>query len=175
MRGSQLSIGTRAPARVPTRRRKALTDAELERRVESLAELDLAGVRWAWRDVTGHEPPAGLGREFLVRYLAYRLQAQVHGDLDRRFKRLLDRLADGDKSALSAPTGQGLNLKPGTIIVREYKGELHRVTVLVEGYAWNGKPFATLSGVARAITRANCNGYAFFGLKQKPPKEETVG
>ena len=65
-----------------------------------------------------------------------------------------------------------MNLKPGTLLVREYKGEMHRVTVMAEGYAWRGQTYPTLSGVARAITGANWNGYVFFGLKKK--SETTV-
>ena len=58
-------------------------------------------------------------------------------------------------------------LKPGSVIVREHDGVDHRVMVLDEGYAWNGKTFGSLSSVARAITGTNWNGQRFFGLKEK--------
>ncbi|WP_281411524.1 DUF2924 domain-containing protein [Enterovirga aerilata] len=57
--------------------------------------------------------------------------------------------------------------KPGTLLVREWEGTLHRVMVLEEGYAWNGQSFESLSKAARAITGTNWNGPRFFGLRQK--------
>ena len=129
--------------------------------------LDLAALRWAWREAFGGEAPVGLGREFLLRFLSHRLQIQQLGDLDGKAKRILNRLASGDVSVIAAPIGLGMNLKPGTLLVREYKDELHRVTVMTEGYAWRGQTYPTLSAVARAITGANWNGYVFFGLKKK--------
>ena len=132
----------------------------------SLAKLDLAALRWAWREAYGSDAPAGLGREFLLRFLSHRLQIQQLGDLDGKTKRILNRLATGDASAIATSSGLGMNLKPGTLLVREYKDEMHRVTVMAEGYAWRSQTYPTLSGVARAITGANWNGYVFFGLKK---------
>src|SRR5262249_44275049 len=59
------------------------------------------------------------------------------------------------------------SLKPGTILAREHDGELHRITVLDEGFAWNGATYGSLSEVARAITGTNWNGPRFFGLRDK--------
>jgi hypothetical protein len=161
-----LNGGTRAVARVP-RLRSSRSIADLENRLVALAKLDLAALRWAWREANGRDAPAGLSREFLLRYLCHRLQTQSFGDLDGKTKRNLDRLADGDLSVIAASIGPGMNLRPGTLLVREYKDEMHRVTVLAEGYSWRGKTYPTLSAVARAITGANWNGYVFFGLRKK--------
>lgn len=155
-----------------TRQRSSRLLADLEGRLLELAKLDLAALRWAWREAFGSEAPGGLGREFLLRFLSHRLQIQQLGDLDGKAKRILNRLANGDASVIAAPIGLGLNLKPGTLLVREYKDELHRVTVMAEGYDWHGQTYPTLSAVARAITGANWNGYVFFGLKKK--KTETI-
>ncbi len=174
MMRSKLTTGTRASPRVPASGRMAHSDAETEKQIEAIAELDLAGVRWAWREAMGNEAPPGLSRDFLVRSLAYRLQARAHGVLDRKSKRLLDRLAEGDLTVIAAANGPGMNLKPGTVLVREYKRELHRVTVMPDGFAWNENPYPTLSAVARAITGSNWNGYVFFGLKAKSPKVEAA-
>jgi hypothetical protein len=149
------------------RQRSSRSLANLEDRLLELANLDLTALRWAWREAHGREAPSGLGREFLLRFLSHRLQIQQLGDLDGKTKRILDRLASGDASVIAAPTGLGMNLKPGTLLVREYKEEMHRVTVMAEGYAWRGQTYLTLSAVARAITGANWNGYVFFGLKKK--------
>jgi len=172
MRTTKQTIGTRAPARVQSPDRKVNSNTDIEKQIEVLAELDLAEVRRAWRDASGHETSQGPGRDFLVRSLAYRIQARVHGDLDRKSRRMLDRLAEGDLSVITAANGPGMNLKPGTVLVREYEGELQRVTVTPDGFAWDGNAYPTLSAVSRAITGSNWNGYVFFGLRTKPPKAE---
>ncbi len=106
-------------------------------------------------------PPPGLYREFLARALAYHVQAEAYGDLDRDLKQKLAKLAEGDEKALD---GHRTRLKPGTILVREWKGTLHRVMVMADGYAWNGQTYASLSAAARAIAGTSWNGPAFFGL-----------
>lgn len=141
--------------------------AEIERQIKSLEDLDIVGLRWAWSERTGRRAPENVGRDLLLRALVYRLQVRAFGDLDRPLKRLLDRVADGDLSAITKNTSAGDNLKPGTILVREYRGETHRVVVEADGYGWDERTFKTLSAVAKAITGSNWNGYVFFGLKTK--------
>jgi hypothetical protein len=119
----------------------------------------------------GQEAPSGVGRDFLMRYLAYRLQAQAHWDLDRSTRSALEKIANGNLSPLETPRGPGANLKPGAVLIREYKGETHQVTVLEKGYTWQGQTYASLSAVARAITQTNWNGYVFFGLRQGASRE----
>jgi hypothetical protein len=58
-------------------------------------------------------------------------------------------------------------IRPGTILVREHQNVLHRVTALESGFSWNGRTFASLSAVARAITGVRWNGPRFFGLQAK--------
>jgi hypothetical protein len=158
---------------MPSRGRIARSDAEIDKQLEVLTELDLAGARWAWRQASGCEAPRGMSRNFLVRSLAYRIQARALGDLDRKHKRMLDRLAEGDLSVIAVTNGPGMNLEPGTDLVREYKGEHHRVAVTADGFSCNGITYPTLSAVARAITGSNWNGYVFFGLKAKSPRAGT--
>src|SRR5271165_7015090 len=63
-------------------------------------------------------------------------------------------------------TRQGVALKAGALLVREWKGRLERVMILEEGFAWNGQTFGSLSQIAKAITGTNWNGHRFFGLRQ---------
>jgi hypothetical protein len=63
-------------------------------------------------------------------------------------------------------TRQGLGLKAGALLVREWNGRLERVMILEEGFAWNGQTFGSLSQIAKAITGTNWNGHRFFGLRQ---------
>lgn len=63
-------------------------------------------------------------------------------------------------------TRDGVGLKTGTVLAREWKGKLERVMVLEDGFAWNGQTFGSLSQVAKAMTGTNWNGHRFFGLRQ---------
>jgi hypothetical protein len=62
------------------------------------------------------------------------------------------------------------SLRPGTLLGREWNGQMHRVSVLSDGFAWNGKTYPSLSRVAFAITGTRWNGPKFFGLRDKPSK-----
>jgi Protein of unknown function (DUF2924) len=105
--------------------------------------------------------------------LAYRIQAAAFGDLDRV---ILRRLREMKGEALEAgqarpfatrgpTTREGVGLKSGALVVREWNGRIERVMVLDDGYAWNGGVYRSLSQVAKAITGTNWNGHRFFGLK----------
>ena len=65
-------------------------------------------------------------------------------------------------------------LRPGTVLGREWNGRMHRVAVLAENFAWNGKSYPSLSKVALAITGTRWNGPKFFGLRDKPSKGSTA-
>ena len=138
--------------------------------VASLSGLNLDQLRLQWRNQLGGIAPAHLPGWLLMRVLAYRIQAAAFGDLDRTILRRLrdDALESGDARPF-APRGpttrEGVGLKSGALLVREWSGRLERVMVLDDGYAWNGCVYRSLSQVAKAITGTNWNGHRFFGLK----------
>jgi hypothetical protein len=134
----------------------------LESEIAHLRALDLESLRARWRTSFGRRAPAHLPRHLLLRMLAYGLQAQALGELDPLTIRRLDRLDAGSPSAVAAAP----NLRPGTLLVREWDGVLHRVMALEEGFAWNGATFRSLSQVARAITGTRWSGPRFFGLRE---------
>ena len=134
--------------------------AELDR----LAEVDATGLRRRWRMVFGLS--AHLPRGIMHRALAYRIQADALGDLDRETIRMLDRLAREGRDGTVIPLPELRGTKPGTLLVREWEGSLQRVMVLEQGFAWNGQTYDSLSQVARAITGTNWNGPRFFGLRE---------
>jgi hypothetical protein len=148
-------------------------DASLAAVLAGLEGLELAGLRRQWRNHLGGEAPAHLPRWLLVKVLGHRLQVAAFGDLDKSVRRLLRDEADGESSQNTAPfdrrdaqTRDGIALRPGALLVREWRGKLERVMVLEQGFAWNGKNFGSLSQIAKAMTGTNWNGHRFFGLRQ---------
>jgi Protein of unknown function (DUF2924) len=145
-------------------------DASLKSIVANLEGLDLNGLRRQWRAQLGGEAPAHLSRWLLIKVLAYRLQSDAFGDLDKSIRRIL---GSGKEDGGGAPfdrrppqTREGLGLKAGALLVREWNGRLERVMILEEGFAWNGQTFGSLSQIAKAMTGTNWNGHRFFGLRQ---------
>ena len=65
---------------------------------------------------------------------------------------------------------EGVRLKAGALLAREWQGKLKRVMVLDEGFAWNGKTYGSLSQIAKAMTGTSWNGHRFFGLRQGAAK-----
>ena len=151
----------------------ALLDREtLSIEIARLRDLDVAGLRSRWRTVFGRPPPSHLPRHLLFRMVAYRLQADRYGDLDDENKRLLDHSQTPEEAVRRAlvSTRRRTEVRPGTVFSREWNGQLHRVTVLADGFAWSGKTYPSLSKVAFAITGSRWNGPRFFGLRDKPSK-----
>jgi hypothetical protein len=134
-----------------------------------LRDLDVQGLRSIWESRYGGKAAAHLPRHLLFRLLAYRFQAEHFGDLDPASKRLLDRSGspeDASKHAADAARATK-SLRPGTVLGREWNGEMHRVAVLAEGFAWKGSTYPSLSKVAFAITGTRWNGPRFFGLRDR--------
>ena len=143
--------------------------------IAHLRDLDLAGLRARWRSTTGRTAHAHLPRHLLFRILAYRLQADAWGDLDKATIRTLDRLGRGDESDLDATKalpvpGDGA-VQPGTVLMREWNGIEHRVMALDAGFAWNGATYSSLSQVACAITGTRWSGPRFFGTRRAVVRE----
>jgi hypothetical protein len=158
--------------------------AEIERELELLRGLDLHALRVRWRQHLRGVPPPTLSRPLLVRLLSYRIQERVYGGLDRDTARYLDRIAHeaarrkraGERRKPKAvpevpPVALDQRLKPGTLLVREHAGEMHRVVVVPGGFRWKEATFTSLSEVARAITGTRWNGPRFFGLRDRAALE----
>jgi hypothetical protein len=122
--------------------------------------------------VFGRRAPPHLPRHLLFRVLAYRLQADRLGDLDTESKRLLDGPGSPENAGQRAvdPRRRTAALRPGTVLSREWNGQMQRVAVLADGFAWNGTTYPSLSKVAFAITGTRWNGPKFFGLRDRPSK-----
>jgi hypothetical protein len=142
--------------------------AAIEAEVDQVRCLGIDALRRRWRLMFGALPPKGLTKDLIARIIAYRIQEKAFGGLDRETIKLLDRLASGEK-----PSELNRRLKAGTIMVREYRGERHTVTVVPDGFLWRDTTYSSLSVIARTITGTAWNGPRFFGLRV-PAKSDSA-
>jgi hypothetical protein len=156
-----------AQKRTSNRRAKgAVIGAGLEesvRDVASLPALDLPALRERWAALMGHDPSPTWGRALLMRAIAYRLQERSAAGLKPSTQRLLDRVAD-NRAKDAARDMPKARPGAGSVLIREWGGVTHRVTVLDNDVVYQGRRYQSLSEVARAITGTRWSGPRFFGL-----------
>lgn len=135
---------------------------------EELAALSgdtVKSLKVRWRALWNSEPPKRISRELLMRAIAYRLQERTFGGLKPSTRRLLERV--GKEGSLDEPSRtSSTRATPGTVLVREWQGTSHRVTVLDDGVVYRDRHYRSLSEVARAITGGRWSGPLFFGLRR---------
>lgn len=133
-------------------------------RLRKVEAASLPELRSDWERLTGRAPPPGVRSNLLRLALAYRIQEEAYGGLDRETRRRLREIAAaadrGEKRPAGAPP-----LRPGTALTREWQGRMHAVNVLAEGFEYQGKAYKSLSEVARVITGTRWSGPKFFGLR----------
>jgi Protein of unknown function (DUF2924) len=120
-------------------------------------------LRDMWRELFGKEPSV-LGRRYLEDRLAYRIQELHFGGLSDRARRRLDGLVDQLEPNVARRRDPGRPVA-GTRLVREWKNVQHTVEVREHDFEYNGRPYKSLSAVARAIAKSRWNGPLFFGLR----------
>jgi hypothetical protein len=156
------------------KRTRSLQRQTIEDEIALLHARDLKGLRTHWQNEFGRAAPEHLTRHLLFGILAYRIQADRFGDLDTETHKILARAAGQEyrpsavSKALTELDQRRFSPPPGTILVREWDRKSHRVMVMPDGFAWNGKTFESLSQVALAITGTKWNGPRFFGLRDRP-------
>jgi hypothetical protein len=147
-------------------KRRAPSDSvALAAELARLSQLSIDEIRDRWRGISGKAPHLEIGRSFLIRSIAYRVQEQVYGGLKPSTRRLLAEIAEQSATGSSPKTPQIKNAQSGTILVREWQGSAYRVTMLDDGVSFNGKHYRSLSEVAREITGSRWSGPRFFGLR----------
>lgn len=135
-------------------------------RLAALKSEPVAELKRQWHELFGSVPPP-FNRRYLESRLAYRIQELAYGGLKletaRRLERLGEELDGGDRKKSRIRT----DLMPiaGTRLIREWQGTEHVVTVTTGGFEWQGRPFKSISALARAITGTRWNGWVFFGLR----------
>jgi len=144
-----------------------MTDRVLAR-LAALKTAPTPDLKQQWRELFQSEPPP-YNRKFLESRLAYGIQELAYGGLTPETRKRLAALAED----LERQNGNGskrrnrADTRPiaGTRLIREWQGVEHCVTVLADGYEYEGRPYKSLSAIARAITGTRWNGLLFFGLK----------
>jgi len=132
----------------------------------ALRTMPVADLKRKWRDLFAKEAPP-YNRRFLEHRLAYRIQELAYGGLRPETIERLDALADGLEGKLSKRRRIENRLVSGTRLLREWKGVEHTVTVRDNDFEYQGRPYQSLSAIARAITGTRWNGLVFFGLKKQ--------
>ena len=132
----------------------------------ALKTMSTPALKTRWRELYSTEPPP-YNRRFLESRLAYRVQELVYGGLKSETVERLEALGEQLDGGNIATRRIRTDDRPiaGTRLIREWKGTEHCVTVLEDGYEYQGRPFKSLSAIARAITGTRWNGWVFFGLK----------
>ena len=153
---------------------------DIEREVAALEGMSTGQLCERYAELFG-QPVRTRHRAYLIRKIAWRLQAVAEGDLTERARRRAAELADDAEVRVMPPkaaTPQPAILKvqtdvaadsrlptPGTAIVRKYKGRTLRVLVVKDGFEYEGERYKSLSAVAKAVTGSHCNGFRFFNLE----------
>jgi hypothetical protein len=140
--------------------RRSLKKERLDRDLASLPGLTRADLCCLWRRHYGCEPIPGLPSSLLALAIAYRIQELVQGGLSPSLRSFLDDAAAGRRRPPPAAMP-----KPGTVLMREWHGTMHEVTVLEKGFSYRDQTHRSLTALARQITGIHRSGPAFFGLQ----------
>jgi hypothetical protein len=160
-------------------------DTNVGRELAALQRLTVKELRNRYAEVFG-EPTNANNRAWLVKRIAWRLQALAEGDLSERARRRAAELASDADLRMNPPRTMPAEVSedrtstrilafqpddrlppPGTVLTRKYKGGVLQVKVLPHGFEYEGEVYGSLSAVARAITGSHCNGFLFFKLGDK--------
>jgi hypothetical protein len=156
---------------------RKLSDKEHEKlsaEIARLESLNLAQLRSQWKLLYEIEAPPHLSRDWLRRAVAYRIQENALGSLKPATRRLLERVAEDARARKPSKVVPTRKVGPDTILIREWGGTRHEVTIAENGVMFRGKCYRSLSQVARMITGSQWSGPLFFGLKA-PAKEAGNG
>jgi hypothetical protein len=136
--------------------------------IAALAKASLLDLKGQYRDLFGADAP-GINRAYLERRIAYKLQELAYGGLSQATQARVDALAQTADKGSTPRTRMRAQDRPlaGTRLLRVWNGVEYSVTVLQTGFEYQGRPYASLSAIARQITGTPWNGPAFFGLREK--------
>lgn len=155
----------------------------IAREVTLMEGMTVGQLRAKYAEVFGEECRSR-HKQWLIKRIAWRMQANAEGDLSERARKRAMELANDADLRMSPPrvpkatadaeertktvltnVGANTELLPGTVLTRDYKGQAVRVTVLTDGFECHGERYKSLTAVAKAITGKHWNGHHFFGLR----------
>jgi hypothetical protein len=136
------------------------TKESLAKELAGLSDLNLEELRTRWHSLYGTIPSTRLSRTMLIGAIAYKIQEEVHGGLPVAVRRFLEKAVTNVRAV--PPARQ---LKAGTVILREWQGVTHQVTIMDNGVLYRDQHYQSLSAVARLISGIHRSGPEFFGLK----------
>ena len=139
-------------------------------RITGLQEMSKVARSSLWRELFGTAAPPRLRRELMVRILAHRIQEQASGGLKPSTCQRLHRLARSFENHSRRANAESPEIKPGTRLLRHWRDRTHVVTVVEQGYEYQGARYPSLSAIARQITGTRWSGPLFFGLKPSQPE-----
>ena len=132
-----------------------------------LKSLDVDQLRARWKILYETQAPTRFSRDLLMRAVAYRMQERVLGGLKPATRRLFERVSQDARARRPIRVAPVRKLAPGALLIRQWGGAKHQVTVLEGGVMFRGKLYRSLSAVARVITGNRWSGPLFFGLKTR--------
>jgi hypothetical protein len=133
--------------------------------IEALFDSSVGELKDRWRSVYGTEPPPRSSRKLLVSAIGYRMQERAFGGLKPSVRRLLEHASEDACERRILRTRQITRASAGTVLIRDWQGKSHHVTVLDRGVLYRKKNYRSLSQVARVITGCRWSGPLFFGLR----------
>lgn len=139
------------------------------KQVDELSRMSMAQLRKRWGDLMGADP-GRLGRAYLIRRLAYRVQELAFGGLSQEARQQLAAIADGKGPKGPRAKRRKMNLAVGTRLLRDWNGRRYEVVVEQEGLLYDGQHYRSLTAVAEAITGSHWNGNRFFGITRPAGK-----
>jgi hypothetical protein len=138
----------------------------VEPQLTALPRLSSLKLRNLWQTLWGRAAAPGLRRELMIPILAYRAQEKAFGGLNPETERRLCKLSASLEGGRASPP-KDRRVKPGTRLLREWRGQTHEVIATEQGFIYQGKSQKSLSGIARQITGTRWSGPVFFGLKSR--------
>ena len=162
-----------------------MTKENIPAQIAQLQRMSVAELREKWRELYGEEPRV-TNRTWLWKRLAWRIQELEYGGLSDAALKRLEELMPTAELALRSPPGSLKDNAPatvehqvrdkrippaGTVLLRKYKDQAIAVTVLEDGFEWEGREYRSLSAVAKEVTGSHLNGVRFFHLDRKEMKK----
>ena len=135
-------------------------------KITALQALETSDLKACWERAFRQPTPKRISRDLLLRALTYHVQEQTEGGLSKAALRRLAGLAEPKGRGNQPPRPAAPRLRSGTRLIREWRGEVHKVSVLDNGFDYRGERYASLSHIARTITGTRWSGPLFFGLRK---------